>query len=196
MEPGVITLAFDVRKDASQAVMSDPDWRKLASIAAGLDPEMPFEQKVAAVKLDPARDLRYGCWSGIDFRNATLCRCDFGGSDLSGANFEGARIPGAHFDRATLGRIIHKSENDLHAHPKMTPVANLRDAIDWHDFSDPIQWRLVRTRPTTPAYLSVLYFRMRHLRRKSTMVVRGGRFKWGCPPIHRKCTATEHHAKL
>jgi RNA polymerase sigma-70 factor (ECF subfamily) len=54
--------------------------------------------------LDPASDLRFGDWHGLDLSDADLRGFDFTGADLTGVRFDRARIAGANFDRAALER--------------------------------------------------------------------------------------------
>jgi CheY-like chemotaxis protein len=84
--------------------MAGNDWRTLASKVASLEPNVPFEAKIAAAGLDPARDLRHGYWAGINFAGSRLAGFDFSGSDLSGCSFAGAFIAEARFACAILSR--------------------------------------------------------------------------------------------
>jgi RNA polymerase sigma factor (sigma-70 family) len=67
-------------------------------------PSDRLDELVRVAGLDPASDLRFGDWHGLDLTGADLRGFDFTGADLSGARFDGAAIAGAVFDRATVER--------------------------------------------------------------------------------------------
>jgi formylglycine-generating enzyme required for sulfatase activity len=113
-------------------------------------------EKLRIAELDPAIHFRFANWSGIDFSGCNLRGFDFTGARLHGCNFKGALIgagpdatgklvPASRFDLAELGAISHDREPGSHEPATMTPIANLRDAADWTDYSR--QWRGVGSRP-------------------------------------------------
>jgi CRP/FNR family transcriptional regulator, cyclic AMP receptor protein len=57
-----------------------------------------LDHMVIAAGLDPAADLRYGNWRGLDLSGADLRGFNFTGADLTGARFDNAFIAGAIFD--------------------------------------------------------------------------------------------------
>ena len=82
--------------------MSDPARMSLTKrIRAVMDaPSDRLDDLVKASGIDPASDLQFGDWRGLNLINADLRRFNFTGADLTGARFDGARIAGAIFDHA------------------------------------------------------------------------------------------------
>jgi formylglycine-generating enzyme required for sulfatase activity len=90
-----------------------------------------FVTLVKLAELDPARDLRFGDFSGVDFSGCHLSGCDFTGANLTGCNFDGAYIGGtqnlleggaaddfwfARFDRAQVRREQLRRAGDWNRH--------------------------------------------------------------------------------
>ncbi len=75
-----------------------------------------FRRLVEIARLDPADDLRFADWAGVDFRGCDLRGFDFTGANLTGCRFDGALIEGARFETAQVER------------------AALRAAVDWDDY--------------------------------------------------------------
>jgi RNA polymerase sigma factor (sigma-70 family) len=67
-------------------------------------PSDRFDELVRVAGLDPASDLRFGDWHGLDLSGADLRAFNFTGADLTGIRFDGALIAGAIFDQATVER--------------------------------------------------------------------------------------------
>ena len=67
-------------------------------------PSDRLDELVRVAGLDPASDLRFGDWHGLDLAGADLRGFDFTGADLTGVRFDGAVIAGAVFDRASVER--------------------------------------------------------------------------------------------
>jgi hypothetical protein len=68
--------------------------------AALASPSGRLDHLVKATRLDPASDLKFGDWSGLDLSNADLRGFDFTGADLRATRFDNARIAGAIFEGA------------------------------------------------------------------------------------------------
>jgi len=97
-----------------------------------------FPELVRLAGLDPARDLRFQDWSGVDFSGADLRGFDFTGARLHGCNFKSAMITNARFDQAELGGVEHTTSQwqrrCQHAPAVISDLANLRAASDWEAF--------------------------------------------------------------
>lgn len=65
--------------------------------------------------LDPAKDLRYGNFSGADFRGCDLNGYDFTGAALNGCSFNGAEIVGATLIQCEFSGTI--DGYDVRGHP-------------------------------------------------------------------------------
>jgi Pentapeptide repeats (8 copies) len=96
--------------------------------------------------MNPAWDLRFGDFSGVDFSGCDLRGFDFTGARLHGCCFDGAMIaaekdrPAARFDQAELGAVSHYRERGSTGPGILTPVASLKQAADWTVYADPDNW--------------------------------------------------------
>lgn len=107
-----------------------------------------FTQLVELSGLDPARDLRFGDWSGVDFAGSNLDGYNFTGSALLGCKFEGARIKGAVFIQCEFGRAYNFRREGWRLTFDSTPVANIAAASDWKEAVD----AAVRARTAVPRF--------------------------------------------
>lgn len=73
--------------------------------------------------IDPARDLRFGNFSDVDFGNCNLHGYDFTGSALYGCSFRNARIVGAKFAQCEFSYLDGDDKLNRHA----------AEAIDWNE---------------------------------------------------------------
>ena len=68
-------------------------------------PTEDFAQLVRIAGLDPCKELRFGDFSGVCFRQADLRGFDFTGAKLHACDFSGALIEGARFDTAEIAAV-------------------------------------------------------------------------------------------
>jgi formylglycine-generating enzyme required for sulfatase activity len=117
-------------------VISEYD-AKLVAIAKRLEArkEQRFDHLVRLSGLDPARHLRYGDFSGVDFSDCDLRGFDFSGARLHNCRFNRALISGARFDGAEFGAVCLEREPGSHDPAVMTAVADLSKAADWQDYA-------------------------------------------------------------
>jgi RNA polymerase sigma factor (sigma-70 family) len=105
-----------VRTDpyGSRQVVS-PHTEKLAQRVRTVigSPSDRLDELVRVAGLDPASDLRFGDWHGLDLAGADLRGFDFTGADLTGVRFDRAVIAGAIFDRATVERSALSAAADF-----------------------------------------------------------------------------------
>lgn len=103
------------RQTPSAKIRNDINHRTAAVAVAEAETD-DFSELIKIAGLDPARDLRFFDWSGVDFSGADLSGYDFTGAILLDCRFEGAHIAGACFDAARLDRT------------------ELRQAADWESY--------------------------------------------------------------
>ncbi len=137
-------------------MLSAEEIAKRCAAVDALGDDACFLASCKAGGLDVRKDLRYGNWTGIDFSHEELTDCDFTGADLTGCSFAGASITGkvrlrrslsiperatqhARFDQAILGRVLLNPERAPTLPAELTPVANLREALDWDIHCE--EWR-------------------------------------------------------
>jgi RNA polymerase sigma factor (sigma-70 family) len=95
-----------------------------------------FDDLVRAAELNPASDLRFGDWRGLDLTGVDLRGFDFTGADLTGVRFDRTFIAGAIFDRAVLERSALSTAVDFQepfvADPRemVGPESNEEDGRD------------------------------------------------------------------
>lgn len=104
-------------------------------------PDRNFVSLSRVAELDPARDLRFHDWSGVDFSGCDLSGYDFTGADLRGCCFDGAWVAGAIFDRANVDRDSLRSASDWPDHlgrwkRSGSPSRRDRNLPDFAVFSD------------------------------------------------------------
>jgi RNA polymerase sigma factor (sigma-70 family) len=87
-----------------------------------------FVELVHDAGLDPASDLRFGDWRGLDLSGADLRGFDFTGADLTGARFDNARIAGANFECATVKRSSLRRAVDFDEYVAAKPGIKLARA--------------------------------------------------------------------
>jgi formylglycine-generating enzyme required for sulfatase activity len=103
-----------------------------------------FKALLEVAGLDPACDLRFADWSGIDFSGADLSGCDFTGARLVGCQFDGAIIAGARFDQAMVDRASLRRAADWDAHvatwsaPGEASSTLPENAVTWN--GEPVTW--------------------------------------------------------
>lgn len=134
-------------------MLSAEEIAKRCAAVDALGNDACFVASCKAGGLDFHKDLRYGNWTGLDLSHEELVGCDFTGADVTGTNFSGARIVAssrlrgsldvverisgfARFDQAILGRVLHDPEREATLPANVTPVANLREALDWDIYCD------------------------------------------------------------
>lgn len=78
------------------------EYRERAEAVMAGSGKATFTELVIIAGFNPATDLRYGYWEGINIAGLDLRGFDFTGSDLSNVNFTGSKICGARFDLAHL----------------------------------------------------------------------------------------------
>jgi hypothetical protein len=76
------------------------------------EPTSDFVELVKVAGLDPAVDLRFGNWAGLDLSGADLRGFDFTGADLTGVRFDNALVAGAIFSGASYDRAALSAAAD------------------------------------------------------------------------------------
>jgi CRP/FNR family transcriptional regulator, cyclic AMP receptor protein len=84
-----------------------------------------LDHMVIAAGLDPAADLRYGNWRGLDLSGADLRGFNFTGADLTGARFDSAFIAGAIFDHTIYDPTSLRKAADYEEFLRHTTGASL-----------------------------------------------------------------------
>jgi formylglycine-generating enzyme required for sulfatase activity len=109
------------------------DWSAMA-LRTACAPTEDFAELVKIAGLDPAKDLRFGNFSGVSFRDSDLRGFDLSGANLSGADFTRARVARARFDSVIIAEVTIPANPPPGQGGKaavLTGIANLRDAADW-----------------------------------------------------------------
>lgn len=118
----------------TRALDNDDIVRRIERVkAAGGGSEANFVRLIEYAGLDPAKDLRFGNWTGVNFAGCDLAGYDFSGSVLVGCQFGGARINGAIFTQCEFGRAYNFRRHGWSLLFDSTPLGNIEAAADWED---------------------------------------------------------------